>query len=339
MEVLVEDRTRPQVTSLTSPQCIIATSNTSWIQHSLGLAAYLQLRGFEVFKEPHVITQYESERFIMISAAIVGRQQHRLASKEWLSVPWLCARTVKRKRQYLLDLASQLPSIYLDFTQYHQGTQLARKATQAYKLETSMEVLLTSLRVWEAEWRLEESPCVNESVLSDYEQRKCGFATKLIFDDDIDDSAFTFIMYNTILIILLELWITLRKADTVDSNTLGDLARAAARQLPGTGTSDIGDFAEVDASRPIPSTTSSLGEQSWRAAMDICRTLPLYQQDPGSWTHGIQLLIAIRMAIVVFRKEDGNPQVAWLIEIIQQISESRRGWEIGKYTMQEFGFY
>jgi hypothetical protein len=45
------------------------------------------------------------------------------------------------------------------------------------------------------------------------------------------------------------------------------------------------------------------------------------------------------MALVVLRREDGSPQAAWLKEIIQQISESPRDWKIGKYTMQEYGFY
>ena len=44
------------------------------------------------------------------------------------------------------------------------------------------------------------------------------------------------------------------------------------------------------------------------------------------------------MAIVVFRQLEGSPQEAWLGGIVRQIGKSRKGWEVGKYTMQGLGY-
>ncbi|ETI27034.1 hypothetical protein G647_10133 [Cladophialophora carrionii CBS 160.54] len=309
------------ITILTAYEYLTATSPTAWIDHMLGLATFFDHHGVDVFlHERHVLTQFEGDRFSMIIAAIAARRPFRLSSDQWTtqSLPWRHARAPKPQRQYLLDLASRLPGMYLAFMEYRNPQKTssppAQKAELCHALESNMHDLLRGLRVWEQAWRREDAPRVEERALSEAEQRACGFTTGLVFTD-VDGAAYTFVMYNIVLVILLELWKTVRGA-------------AQVTVLP----------AGVDQEPP----TQSLMAQARGAALDICRTLPLYRSGSGSWVDAIQVVVAVRMALVVFRQESesGNtsPRVIWLEGILRQITgESGRGWEIGKYAMQEFG--
>ena len=298
----------------------------------LGLNAYYRLRGCEIFRDPFVLWQFQSDRFSMITAAIAARRRTCLALDEWKTYPWLYAQNVKRPRQYLLDYTSRLPELYVDFIHYLKIKNLEDRATMRAELESKMADLLHFLRIWELEWRFEDNVSVEKASVSAMAKEKIGSATKLIFDD-IDDTAYTFVVYNTTLIILIELWKAVRKADIPTYTTDENLPEALMQQLPKAEASDfLLDLEGNDTSI----TTPSLMSQSRKAALDICRTLPNYQNSSGTWIHAIQLVPAIRMALVVFRQEEGSPQASWLEDVSRQIGDSRQGWEIGKYTMQKF---
>lgn len=294
----------------------------------LGLAAFFRLQGFKTFKEPYVITQFESNRFGMITASIAGKQPYNLASPDWLTLPWSFAQRDKDSRQHLLDHASHLPELYLSYLNYVKSTDISEKTTFSLMLETKMKGLLCALRDWHMQWRREINSQVKEIPVPEDEQSICGFTTKLIFDN-LDDTSYTFVLYNTTLIILLELWKALRRTQAAKTHT-------PPLMTPVSDDSLSQKWSEDYFQGP---TTASLISQSEKAALDICRTLPQYQSVSGSWGQTIQLVLAIRMAIVVFRKVKGSPQASWLADILRQIGESRQGWEIGKYTMESFGYY
>ncbi|KAJ9608720.1 hypothetical protein H2200_006491 [Cladophialophora chaetospira] len=312
---------------LTVCECLTATSNAGWMQHMLGLNAYFRLHRFKMFKERYVLWQFEEQRFWMIMAAIAARRPTCLASKEWLTMPWSYAQEEKSLRQYLLDHTSRIPSLYLIFIDYLKYTDPEARTARAVELETKMKALLHTLRTWEVQWNL-EIPHVQEVLLSEEEKSQYGFATKLVFDN-IDHTAFTFLMYNITMIILLELWKTFRRAqDRLSRNVLSE----------GNGIADIRLLDYCNGYHDTSLTTATLKHQSRKAALDICRTMLLFQTPDGSWLHAIQLLTAIRMALIVFRQDKDTPQVAWLEDVIREIAESQQGWDIGRYTMEEFGY-
>ncbi|OQV01178.1 hypothetical protein CLAIMM_06580 isoform 2 [Cladophialophora immunda] len=319
---------------LTMCEYLTATSGTGWIQHMLGMAEYFRLQGFEIFKEPYTMWTFQTDRFSMILAAVAARSPTCLASEEWKTIPWILSRTPKNPVGYLIDIASELPALYLKFIRYLKTTDAGAKAELNISLETDFMDLLQRMRDWNTKWEREVKPQVEEVPLSKGEQQKFGFASKLAFDS-IADTGYTFVLYNTTVIILLELWKTLRKAQMTLSTSLSGGIEEDIRRLPDLPTDKLKGHLNDELPR-IPS--SSLVYQARRAALDICRTLPLYLMPSGSWTHGIQMIIPIRMALIVFRQDGGGPQVSWLEDCMQQIGRSQRGWEIGRYAMQGYGY-
>ena len=319
-------------------QYLTATSGNGWIQHMLGLTTYFRVRHFEPFKEPYVIHQFEGDRFSMIVAAIAARHPTCLSSEAWRTQPWIFAGKEKRPRQHLLDHTSRLPRLYLDFIDYIKTTDLSDKAALSLELEWHMNDLLRNLHDWELQWLLNEKSRVEVASLSEAEKRKYPFDSKMIFDD-IDDAAFTFMIYNATVLLLLELWKTLRKAQAAIPTNVGRLTEGDIRRLPNPDATD----SEVSGMRTgdddTTPTTASLMSQARKAALDICRTLPLYETTSGTWVHAIQLVVPVRMALIVYRQEHESAQAKWLEVVMQQIGECRRGWAIGKYIMQGYGYY
>lgn len=301
----------------------------------LGLAAYFRLRRFAMFSERYVLEQFETQRCSMILAAVAARQPTCFALDEWLTMPWICAGMKKNLRQNLLDHTAQLPNAYLDFIAYLKIADVEKQVTAKIKLERNLTALLHNLRKWKLQWDLEEIAHVKESRLSEDEQKRYGIASKLVFDD-IDEAAFTFMMYNFTLIILLELWKRFRKVQAAPLKRSESENRAQLLPMPKTSIIETSEHDHQHYNKPP--TTESLTHQSRNAALDICRALLLFQSPTGSWINTIQLVVPVRMALVVFRQDRDSPQVAWLEDIHRQVGESRQGWEIGRYTMQEYGY-
>lgn len=265
----------------------------------------------------------------MITASITGKQPYHLASPDWLALPWSFAQKDKDQRQHLFDHASRLPELYLGYLNYVKSTDIAETTRLDLMLETKMKVLLYALRDWEGQWRSELNSPVEEVPVPEDEQGTCGFTTTLIFDD-IDDTSYTFVIYNTILVMLLELWKALKRTQATKNQSPPSPMTPVSDGSPAQKWSD--DYLQGP-------SVASLISQSRKAALDICRALPQYKSASGSWGHAIQVVIAIRMAIVVFRQIEGSPQTSWLVDILREIGESRQGWEIGKHTMENVGYY
>ncbi|EXJ59354.1 uncharacterized protein A1O5_12235 [Cladophialophora psammophila CBS 110553] len=322
------------ITILTICEYLTATSGTAWIQHMLGLTEFFRLHGFEIFKEPYVMWAFQTDRFSMIIAAIAARCPTCLASAEWKNAPWSVSQSPKAPVEYLIDLASELPDLYLNFIRYLKTRDSSAKAKLNLTLETDFAALLQRLRDWNIKWQRELKPQAEEVPLSRLEQQRFGFASKLVFDN-IPNIGYTFILYNTTVIILLELWKTLRKAQIRPSTSPNAISEGDIRRLPDLSTNEITRHLNGG---PAGISSSSLVYQAREAALDICRTIPLYLTPSDTRAHAIQLVIPIRMALIVFRQNGGCPQAAWLEDCVQQIGRSQRGWEIGRYAMQEYGY-
>ncbi|KIX93992.1 uncharacterized protein Z520_10329 [Fonsecaea multimorphosa CBS 102226] len=317
---------------LTMCEYLTATTGTGWVQHMLGMTEFFRLQGFEIFKEPYIMWSFQIDRYSMILAAIAARSQTCLASEEWKTIPWEISGVKKDPVGYLVDLASELPALYVKFKRYLKTTDAYAKAELNFSLEADFADLLQRMRDWHNKWEREVKPQVEEIPLSQAEQRKCGFATTLVFDK-LAETGYTFVLYNTTVIILLELWKTHRKAQMTLST--GTIPEGDVRRLP-----DIpADELTGQPNDELPGiSSSSLIYQARKAAFDICRTIPLFIMPTGPWTHGVQMVIPIRMALIVFRQNGGSPQAAWLEECMHQIGGRQRGWEIGRYAMQEYGY-
>ena len=172
----------------------------------------------------------------------------------------------KSPRQYLFDQASRLPNVYLSYLEYLRMTKPVEKTAMKRNLEIEMEDVLEEVRSWEVGWRLVAQPAVEECVLSQDDQERYDLATKLVFDDK-RNAGFTFLLYNTTLILVVELWKALRK-------------------VQGTGSTPSSNNLEED---NCSKTNESLASQSHKADMDICRTLSDYEKPSDSREYSIQL--------------------------------------------------
>ena len=287
----------------------------------LGLASLFQLHGLEAFREPYALAAFEADRFTMIIAAIAARRATCFASEEWKHGPWLVAHAPKAPRQYLIDNATEIPQLYLDLIRLLGTKDEALRATLCVRLEMSMNSLLQKFHKWRLDFKSQHKPQVREVEIPTQQQQECGFATNLSFENE--DYAYTFIIYHAALIILLELWKTLRRSiSTGHSGNHNAVTR----------TQDL-EINDIEATSP---STSSLVSQSHIAALDICRILPQYITPSGSLIHPIAFVVPIRMALVVFRQDGESVKRTWLEGLIRQISESQEGWEIGRYAMQGF---
>ncbi|OAL34516.1 hypothetical protein AYO20_06146 [Fonsecaea nubica] len=319
---------------LTFCEYLTATTGTAWVQHMLGMTEFFRLQGFEIFKQPYTMWAFQTDRFSMILAAIAARCPTCLATEEWKTIPWTFSQTPKNPVGYLIDLASELPAMYTKFICYLKTTEASAKAGLNLGLERDFADLLQRIRDWYIKWECEVKPQVEEVALSQNEQQKFGLASKLVFDNTTD-IAYTFAMYQTTVIILLELWKTLRKVQITlptkhSAVRDGDLSRLP--DLPAD------EFTSRQDDELSGTSNSALVCQARKAALDICRILPVYLMPSGSWVHGIQMVIPIRMALIVLRQNGGCPQAAWLEDCMQQIGGAQRGWEIGKYAMQVYGY-
>lgn len=296
-----------------------------------------------MFREPYALYAFQADRFSMITAAIASRRPTCLASEEWKNGPWKVAQAPKGQIQLMLDHATEIPGLYIDLISYLKERDTATKDSLGSILESNMKRILQDFRTWEREWRLQETTFVVEEPASEHEREKYGISTKLVFGDK--DQVLLFITYNTVMIILLELWKTFRR---VESAAVRKVRQA---QFLEGGRTDNTDSAAPDTTLVSQPSFSSLALQARSAAMDICRTLPLYLTPSGDLTNGIQLLVPIRMALIVFRQgsrrtsdggeageEYGSVQAAWLTECLSRLSQKQQGWEIGRYAMQGFGY-
>ena len=71
--------------------------------------------------------------------------------------------------------------MYTDFVRIRGTKGFAQKELLSRKLKTEMEALLHSLRDWEVQWRHDDKPESEVRVLPQYQQRKVGFTTMLVF--------------------------------------------------------------------------------------------------------------------------------------------------------------
>lgn len=287
----------------------------------LGLAAYFELQGLATFQDPHALNMFEASRYPMIIAAVATRRPTYLALEEWKSEPWVMTGAQKPSRHYLVDHAAEFPGLYQDFISYLNTPSAELRSSLRSKIETDMQRIRENLHGWLAQWTREEAE-INEVTLSPKEQGKYGFATKLVFD--LQDKAYTYLMYQTTLIILLELWKRFRLEQVLTSSPVPSQEEERAI--------DADDGADG-----IP-TSTSLASQTHLAAVDTCRTLLTFVGPSGEIGHGIAILLSIRMALIVFRQEPGSVPGTWLEECIARISGGRRGWEVGKHAMQEFAY-
>ncbi|OAP55155.1 hypothetical protein AYL99_10855 [Fonsecaea erecta] len=319
---------------LTMCEYLTATSGTAWIQHMLGMTEYFRIQGFEIFEQPYTMWAFQTDRYSMILAAVAARCPTCLASEEWKTLPWAVSQTPKSPVGYLVDLASELPGLYVKFVRYLKTADACAQAELNLSLEADFADLLERMRNWHIQWEREAKPQAEEVPLSQGEQQRFGFTSKLVFED-IADSGYTFIVYNATVIILLELWKTLRKTRIALSTSPKATIEGDPTRLPNLCENELGGDANDGLSRI---SSASLVYQARKAALDICRTIPLYLMPSGSWTHGVQMAIAIRMALIVFRQEVGSPQAAWLEDCMQQLGKSQRGWDIGRYAMQSYSY-
>ncbi len=304
----------------------------------VGLAAYYQLCPFNIFKELSVLRQFEGHRFFMITAAIAARRPTCLTSEEWMTLPWSFAQSPKPQRHYLLDHTSQLPSLYLKFNGYLDAAN-ADKPGLVIPLETKFQSLLYALRSWETEWRINAMPQLKEVFLSGEESQRYGFASRFDFDDMGQDGN-TYLLYNTTLIFLFELWKVFLRKQTISSMDVGDQFDIAEQRQPDRAdNSNPKALDGADDRNDTAPATPPIEWQSREAALNICRTLPQYQNSSGSWVYGILMTTVVRMALVVLRQDEGSITAAWLEDVVRQLGESPQGWRTGKYMMDGHGYY
>jgi hypothetical protein len=331
----------------------------------LGLSAFFELHGLETFKEKSALSIFEADRFTLIIAAVASRRPTYLSSEEWKTGPWAMTGSRKPPIHYMIDHVADMPELYLMYIDYLKTTDVATRESLASSLEMSMARVLSEIQDWYTQWVAENKPHTKDVTLSPEEQAKYGFSTKLWFDDM--DHAMTYIHYNTGLIILLELWKTFRKS-TRPPREDDDASNEPSSKSRGLGDENVADKSSkrTEGKGPLPDkggsvnqnrhndtavegndnaehgspTTPSLDSQARTAALEICRVLPLYVSPSGALNSAIQLVVAVRMALIVCRQDPESSQlVAWLEQCIERMSESRGGWEIAKHTMQGFGYY
>ncbi|KIW12154.1 hypothetical protein PV08_09429 [Exophiala spinifera] len=306
---------------LTICEYLVATSPTAWIEHMHGLAAYFRFKGLEIFRQPLILELFESTRFQMITAAVASRQATFLASDSWETEPWRIAGVAKNAVQFLIDLAAKIPALYVDFIQYLKTADPIMKEQMSVALEVNMAILFEKFQQWHHEWEKENDPVIQRVALSSEEQQYYGVSSKLAFVSI--DHMFTEVHYLQSLIILLELWKTFRGAAVKLTPDAQDDQSCASEEI------------ETARSAPLPSTTS-LHMESHTAAQEICRIIINCLQPSGRLAYVVQFILAMRMALIVLRQEEGNLQVTWLEDCLQRSSEITHGWDIGKIAMQSY---
>ena len=286
-----------------------------------GLAAYFRFRGLGIFRQPLVLELFEATRFSMITAAVATRQATFLASESWSTDPWQIAGVKKNIVQSLIDHAAEIPALYVEFVKYLKTADPVLKAHMAAVLEINMANLFEKFQQWHHTWEMDNDLVIQEGALSVEEQEYFGVSSKVAFVNI--DHMFTEIHYLQSLIILLELWKTFRAA------ALGLTTDAQ------DGQGCLSEETRTTRSHLLPSTTS-LHMQGRAAALEICRIILGCLQPSGRLAYAVQFILAIRMALIVFRQEEGNLQVTWLEDCLQRSSEIKHGWDIGKNAMQSY---
>ncbi|KAK6383684.1 hypothetical protein LTS17_002976 [Exophiala oligosperma] len=306
---------------LTICEYLTATSPTAWIEHMHGLAAYFRFRGLGIFRQPLVLELFEATRFSMITAAVATRQATFLALDSWKTDPWRAAGLKKTMVQCLIDHAAEIPALYVDFIQYLKTSSPVTKANMAAVLEVNMANLFKKFQSWHHTWKMENDSFIQEVTLSVEEQEYFGVSSKLAFINI--DHTVTEIHYLQSVIILLELWKKFR-----------GVAPRLAMDAQG-GQNCHPEETRAARSDHHPPTTS-LHMEGHAAALEICRIILGCLQPSGRLAYAVQFILAIRMALTVFRQEDGNLQVTWLEGCLQRSSEIKHGWDIGNNAMQSY---
>lgn len=134
---------------------LVMSAQHGWINHQLGLAKIIQLRGPEAYSHPDSLSLFEGNRFMIILASLATSSSTFLSQPAWKTIPWSRNPESKSIYQYLLDLIADIPELKQRQSLVTTADDLLRNDPNLYR--DALDVI-HRLREWRTTWdRLPES--------------------------------------------------------------------------------------------------------------------------------------------------------------------------------------
>ena len=90
---------------------LVVSSQHGWINHQLGLAKIIQLRGPEAYSHADSLDLFEGNRFLIILASLATSSSTFLSLPAWKTIPWSRNPHSKSNFQSLLDIIADIPEL------------------------------------------------------------------------------------------------------------------------------------------------------------------------------------------------------------------------------------
>jgi hypothetical protein len=257
-------------------------------------------------------------------------------SDEWKTRPWAVAGRVKSPRQRVLDHAAHIPDLYLQFSHLRGCGGPGNQTSAIQALEDDIQRLLDDLHAWELHSIATGFLNMKAIPLTAREAKKLGFSHRHDFESLVD-SGLTYLVYNTLVILITKLWTRVRLWSAPGSE--GGLPTPTPEQSRCNSASLVEDSVPIqDLNGDEEITVGSLTQRTRTAALEICRTLPQFKTKERGWRYPFQLGPPIRMALLVCNQNGGRQQAEWLKDVVRENSSETHGWESGKYLMEQSGY-
>ncbi|KAF3921044.1 hypothetical protein AA313_de0202409 [Arthrobotrys entomopaga] len=315
------DEVMLSVATLAILECVVPTGPDNYLKHMIGLERLLELRGTGSSCSWLTLEIYKSVRHMILFASLRTGRPSILARPEWKRLFREYCSEAELAEQDLFDiladctlLISQRNSLFADsssesYFAHTQRDQIFQKALTA----------LAQLASWRIAWEADplnsyfETPILLDSKTTPLQplfgESNAPFLT--LFEFGNEAAAITLMFYNTTLIIVLRIIISLLKEDMTDlvytpdlSDDISNESASPENSLPG--------FLEDSKAGYIAAERL--------AALEICRCIPYYASQRTEGDHSSPLVHwAITTAHISL---SGNESVEgkWMMNFVNKTS-------------------
>lgn len=282
------------------------TSATGWASHYKGLGQMMRLRGPEAHVEELPRRMLESNRFMIVVAALAERTRTFLSEPAWKSVPW--SKFPKSWMQRLLDHVVDIPDLQvevneLDLANTDNSPDSDDHDIKRLALHDRALDILDGLLSWRSAWDTfsGSAPTSIPSPTSASVVQARLFPTILTFISL--EAANCVCTFDGACILLYEL-----------------LAKLAPDMLH-----DDVDFPDAMGGQGL------YVNDAREAAMEICRSIPYQMASDRGMAGPLFVLFPLRLAWRALG-ENASEEGRWLMGLLREIAEGN-GWGIGRSEM------